>query len=87
MAKLKKVLVTVVTSLRRNKNAAFRKFALFMQYLQTFMEVLYIFVLAMVLVCHPYLHIIIEFSEQTNNALKFLGSYLVVLITIFGVKL
>ena len=30
MAKLKKVLVTVVTSLRRNKNAAFRKSALFL---------------------------------------------------------
>ena len=51
------------------------------------MKVLYIFVLAMVLVCHPYFHTIIGFSEQTNNTLKFLGSYLVVLITKFGVKL
>ena len=33
------------------------------------MKVLYIFVLAMVLVCHPYLHTIIRFSEQTNNTL------------------
>ena len=54
---------------------------------QPFMKVLYIFVLAMVFVCHPYLHTIIGFSEQANNTLKFLGSYLVVLITILGVKL
>ena len=51
------------------------------------MKVLYIFVLAMVLVCHLYLHTIIGFSKQTNNTLKFFGSYIVVLITIFGVKL
>ena len=31
MAKLKKVLITVVTSLRRNKNAAFRKSGLFLR--------------------------------------------------------
>ena len=51
------------------------------------MKVLYLFVLTMVLVCHPYLHTIIGFSEQTYNTMKFRGSYLVVLITIFGVKL
>ena len=37
------------------------------------MKVLCIFVQAMVLVCHPYLHTIIGLSEQTNNTLKFLG--------------
>ena len=52
---------------------------------QTFMKVLYIFVLVMVLVCRPYLLTIIGFTEQTNNPLKFLSSYLVVLITTFGV--
>ena len=51
------------------------------------MKVLYIFVLAMVLVCDPYLHTIIGFSEQTNDTLKILGSYPMVQITIFGLKL
>ena len=49
------------------------------------MKFLYIFMLAMDLVCHRYLHTIIGVSERTNYTLKSSGTDN--LAKIFGVKL